>query len=481
MCAEQEHSKEHKQNQNATPQKKLAIIGAGISGLGCAYHLRNYPSLEVTIFEKENRLGGHSNTIDFQMPGSVEGSSYGIDTGFLVFNRRTYPRLVKLFEELQVPIAESEMTFSVSLPTGRTNKRALEWSGTNLNSVFAQRRNLLNRDFLGMLKDIVRFNKLAKNIAKSAAFETYIDNEQQTVLNFLNEHSFGIPFRNWYLLPMIGAIWSCPVTEMMHFPIKTLIHFCDNHGLLNIVDRPQWLTVKGGSREYVARLVSVLASKGVSINHDAVRSVSRSTTAINGTIQVTCESGQSLNFDEVVFACHSDQAMEILKNPCAEERQLLSSIPYQSNTAYVHTDESLLPANKRAWAAWNYSSNSLGGKSTDTASHVCVHYLLNKLQPLPNHLKNHSIIVSLNPHQIPKAELTHSIIHYSHPLFDAKAVKNQKQLPMIQGKNNTWYCGAWSGYGFHEDGLRSGELVAFDILESLSIGNLNKTFRPEPI
>ncbi len=463
------------------PKKRLAIIGAGISGLGCAYHLRNNPHVEITVFEKENRLGGHSNTIDFQIPGSKGGPSYGIDTGFLVFNRRTYPRLLKLFEELHVPIANSEMTFSVSLPTGSKNGRALEWSGTNLNSVFAQRRNLINADFLGMLKDIVRFNRLARTIVKNAVFDTYIDHQAQSVLHFLDEHAFGTPFRNWYLLPMIGAIWSCPVTEMMRFPIKTLIHFCDNHGLLNIVDRPQWLTVRGGSREYVTRLVATLKTAGVRINHDAVARVSRSTMAASGTIQIACQSGQLLGFDEVVFACHSDEALEILENPCAEERQLLSAIPYQSNTAYVHTDESLLPSNRRAWAAWNYSSNSLGGQDTDTASHVCVHYLLNKLQPLPSHLKNQSIIVSLNPHKIPKDALTHSVIEYSHPLFDSAAIHSQKQLPMIQGKNNTWYCGAWSGYGFHEDGLKSGELVALDIIESLSAEKLNKTFRPEPI
>ena len=462
-------------------KKQLAIIGAGISGLGCAYHLRKHPDIEITLFEKENRLGGHSNTIDFQMPGVSNEKSYGIDTGFLVFNRRTYPRLIKLFEELNVPIADSEMSFSVSLPTGRKNKRALEWAGTDLNSVFAQRRNLVNPQFLGMLRDIVRFNKLAKNIAKNASLDSYNDDKHQSVLDFLDEHSFGLPFRNWYLLPMIGAIWSCPVTEMMHFPINTLIHFCDNHGLLNIVDRPQWLTVNGGSREYVSRLVTELKSNGASIIHDPVCSVSRPKDSSQEKIKLTSQSGQVFEFDEVVFACHSDQTLEILEDASSEEQQILSAIPYQANTAYVHTDESLLPANKKAWAAWNYSSNSIGAAESDKSSHVCVHYLLNKLQPLPNHLKDHSIIVSLNPHKIPKAELTHSVIHYSHPLFDTAAIKNQKQLPMIQGQKNTWYCGAWSGYGFHEDGLRSGELVAADIIESLSAKKPNKLLSSEQI
>ena len=463
------------------PKKRLAIIGAGISGLGCAYHLRNQPNIEVTLFEKEQRLGGHSNTIDFSFPGIENQPSYGIDTGFLVFNRRTYPRLVRLFEELDVPIANSEMSFSVSLPTGRKNQRALEWAGTNLNSVFAQRRNLANPEFLGMLKDIARFNGLAKKIAKSTAFNAYSNDDHQSVLAFLDEHNFGNAFRNWYLLPMIGAIWSCPVTEMMQFPISTLIHFCDNHGLLNVIDRPQWLTVNGGSREYVSRLAATLKSKGVQINHDAVRSVTRSTEDHVASIQVGCESGKSHDFDEIVFACHSDQALAILADSSDDEQQLLSTIPYQMNKAYVHTDESLLPNNKRAWAAWNYSSNSIGGQGGDTASHVCVHYLLNKLQPLPKHLQDHSIIVSLNPHKIPKTELVHSVIEYSHPLFDGAAIKSQKQLPFIQGKNNTWYCGAWSGYGFHEDGLRSGELVAVDIIQSLSSQYTAPITRPQQV
>lgn len=460
-------------------KKQLAIIGAGISGLGCAYHLRNHPNLEITLFEKEQRLGGHSNTIDFTLPGGTS-PSYGIDTGFLVFNRRTYPRLIKLFAELEVPIANSDMSFSVSLPTGKKNKKPLEWAGTNLNTVFAQRGNLVNRDFLGMLKDITRFNKLAKKIAKSNGLNTYGNKGQQSVEEFLDHHSFGKPFQNWYLLPMIGAIWSCPVAEMMRFPIHTLIHFCDNHGLLNIIDRPQWLTVAGGSREYVTRLVSALKSKGVTINHEGVSSVNRTSSA-NGKIQLTTELGNSFEFDEVVFACHSDETIEILKDPSSEEKQILSSIPYQANTAYVHTDESLLPANKKAWAAWNYSSNALSDKGDDLASEVCVHYLINQLQPLPDYLKDHSIIVSLNPHQLPKPELTHSVINYAHPLFDMAAINSQEQLPLIQGKNNTWYCGAWTGYGFHEDGLKSGELVAMDIIESLSGEQENKTINSEKI
>jgi predicted NAD/FAD-binding protein len=454
-----------------TAKKRIAIIGSGISGLGCAYHLSQFSNIEITIFEKEQRLGGHSNTIDFS-PVNSQLKPYGIDTGFLVFNRRTYPRLIKLFEELDVPIAESEMSFSVSMPTQK-GKGHLEWAGTNLSTVFAQRTNIFNIDFWRMLKDILRFNKLAKNIVKSTDFDLFDADERQTVEGFLDEHHFNQNFRNWYLFPMIGAIWSCPVSEMMRFPIHTLIHFCANHGLLNIVDRPQWLTVKGGSREYVKRIMAVIHHHGGKVIHESVQSVVRNTEPSNAPIQIKCESGLFHEFDEVVFACHSDQALELLQNPTPEETELLSSIPYQKNVVYVHTDESLLPKNQRAWAAWNYASITVGDQGMDFSTHVCVHYLLNKLQPLPENLKDVPVIVSLNPHQLPESKLTHSKIEYSHPIFDAKAINAQKQLPMIQGIKNTWFCGAWTGYGFHEDGLRSGELVAEDIGETLFSPQLN--------
>lgn len=449
-------------------KKRIAIIGSGISGLGCAYQLRNQPNIELTIFEKDGRIGGHSNTIDFQLPGANNPASYGIDTGFLVFNKQTYPRLLRLLTELNVPIAKSEMSFSVSLQADQKNNMGLEWAGTNLNSIFAQRRNAIKLDFLGMLKDIARFNALAKKIVKESQFDTYLDQTHQSVQDFLDVNNFGLPFQNWYLLPMIGAIWSCPVSEMMQFPINTLIHFCNNHGLLNAVNRPQWLTIDGGSREYVSRLVAALTLKGAQVIHDEAVSVHRPSGG-SVKIQVACRSGKVMEFDDIVFACHSDQALNILDNPSAQERSILSAIPYQNNIAYVHTDANLLPKNKRAWAAWNYSSNSKNSSGSDTASHVCVHYLINKLQPLPAHLKDHPIIVSLNPHKSPKPDLVHSVIQYSHPLFDANAIKSQKQLPSIQGLHNTWFCGAWTGYGFHEDGLRSGELVAADIIEALRV------------
>lgn len=444
-------------------KKRVAVIGTGISGLGCAYQLSKTPNLEVTIFEKDSHIGGHSNTIDFSY--SISNSkAYGIDTGFLVFNRRTYPRLLRLFEELNVPIAKSEMSFSVSMPTHHGTQ--VEWAGTNLNTIFAQRKNLFKPSFWRMLGDIIRFNRLAKKLVHEANHDEFESEHQQSVAEFLDTHKLGDQFRYWYLFPMIGAIWSCPVSEMMRFPIHTLVHFCENHGLLNIINRPQWLTVQGGSREYVRRLLQAFTKNGGRLIHQGVKTVHR-TNHPNTLITIKTTQDETLEFDEVVFACHSDQALEILQAPSAEERELLSCIPYQKNMVYVHTDRSLLPSNPLTWAAWNYSTTQVGKDGKDLSAQVCVHYLINKLQPLPEDLKNTPVIVSLNPHKPPNPSLTQRQIEYHHPLFDSAAIAAQKRLPLIQGNLNTWFCGAWTGYGFHEDGLRSGELVAEDILERL--------------
>jgi len=444
-------------------KKRVAIIGTGISGLGCAYQLSKTPNLEVTIFEKDSHIGGHSNTIDFSYSNS-NSKTYGIDTGFLVFNRRTYPRLLRLFEELNVPIAKSEMSFSVSMPTHQNTQ--IEWAGTNLNTIFAQRKNLFKPSFWRMLGDIIRFNRLAKKLVHSPSHDEFQPEQQQSVAEFLDTHKLGDQFRYWYLFPMIGAIWSCPVSEMMRFPIHTLVHFCENHGLLNIINRPQWLTVQGGSREYVRRLLQAFTKNGGRLIHQGVKTVHRASYP-NTLITIKTNQDETFEFDEVVFACHSDQVIEILQAPSSEERELLSCVPYQKNVVYVHTDQSLLPSNPLTWAAWNYSTTQVGQDGKDLSAQVCVHYLINKLQPLPEDLKNTPVIVSLNPHKLPNPSLTQRQIEYHHPLFDSAAIAAQKRLPLIQGNLNTWFCGAWTGYGFHEDGLRSGELVAEDILERL--------------
>jgi predicted NAD/FAD-binding protein len=419
---------------------KIAIVGAGISGLGCAYALSKIPNLKITIYEGGSHIGGHSNTIDL----TLNGITQGVDTGFLVFNHRTYPRLVRLFNELEVPIEKSEMSFSASIP-GISDKN-IEWAGTNLNSLFAQRKNIFKLSFLRMIWDIVKFNKLCTRLAVNNG----LANLQLSVGEFIQQHGFSKEFRDWYFLPMIGAIWSCSVTQMLDFPIATMIRFCHNHGLIKIMDRPQWLTVKGGSRNYVERICSRLEKNGVEFIRRPVKSVSR----LNSKVQIGCNSN-TIEYDQVVFASHSDQTLNLLHEPSAAEKSILGAIKYQANRAVLHTDEKILPSNRNCWAAWNYSS-----KSTQTTHHVCVNYLINKLQPLPEEWKNHAVIVSLNPVIEPSPQKVCADIQYAHPIFDESAIAAQNNLPLIQGTNNTWFCGAWTGYGFHEDGLRSGELVA---------------------
>lgn len=428
---------------------KLAIVGAGISGLGCALQLSKVPGIEITLYEGGDHIGGHSNTVDLTLSTNQETLTHGVDTGFLVFNRKTYPRLLKLFAELDVPITESEMSFSVS--TEIKAHQYLEWAGTNLNTLFAQRANLIRPSFLRMVSDILRFNKLSTRLANSGQ----ADELSESVEEFLLKNRFSKEFRNWYFLPMIGAIWSCSVKQMLDFPIASMIRFCHNHGLLQVNDRPQWLTVKGGSREYVNRAVTQLKSRGVHIVNQAVQSISRN----DGKVQLVVNE-ISHQFDQVVLATHTDQALKLLSDPTINELRLLQSIAYQKNTAILHTDEKLLPKNKQCWAAWNYSTTR-----SNNDQFVSVSYLINKLQPLPKIWDKKPIIVSLNPLREPDPSHVHRVIEYHHPIFDSSAMTAQKNLPLIQGMNHTWFCGAWSGYGFHEDGLRSGQLVAQSIQE----------------
>jgi predicted NAD/FAD-binding protein len=448
-------------------KKKVAIIGAGISGLGCAYALRRHPDLDITILEGGNHIGGHSNTVDLSLKTPQGTITHGVDTGFLVFNRKTYPRLVRLFEEIQVPIAPSEMSFSVSIDaskqTGRTKK--IEWAGNDLNSFFGQRSNLLSLSFWRMAYDILRFNRLATELAEEqiTARLDYSEPDER-IKDFLDRNRFSTSFRENYFLPMIGAIWSCSVEQMLEFPIQTMVRFCHNHGLLQIQNRPQWLTVQGGSREYVKLLVAVLEKHQVKFLRESVSRVNASPTE-QSPVEVITASGSHW-FDEVVMACHSDQTLDLVHGIKQDARNILASIPYQKNRAILHTDTDFLPANKRCWAAWNYTAKS--GTTPTAQQHVSVNYLINRLQPLPKALQNTQVIVSLNPLTDPNPQLVHEEIHYSHPVFDMGAVRAQKELPLIQGNSSIWYCGAWTGFGFHEDGLRSGELVAKDLMESIA-------------
>jgi len=438
-------------------KKRIAIVGGGISGLSCAYALRNEANLEVVLFEKQARIGGHSHSISYTPKGSDK--SFWIDTGFLVFNERTYPRLIQFFDALKVPVAKSEMSFAVSIP--RKNKVPLEWAGDTINTLFAQRSNLFSWKFWGMVFDILRFNALCKKLAKASLTE---DIPEISVEDFLKKYRLGLPFRDWYLLPMVGAIWSCTTQEMMKFPIVTLAQFCENHGLLDIINRPQWFTVQGGSREYVRRVLDKLKEKEIPVLMDGIHYIARHANSVD----LHLNSGQIKTFDEVVLACHSDESLSIIQDPSIDEQSILGAIPYKKNIAYVHCDQTQLPREKKVWAAWNYASNTPVGQGLDDSSAVCVHYLINKLQPIPVDLMQHQVIVTLNPHTLPKQDTIFQTIEYSHPMFDTKAIAAQNLLPNIQGKNKIWYCGAWTGYGFHEDGFKSGELVASQIINNAS-------------
>jgi len=367
--------------------------------------------------------------------------------------------LTRLFEELQVPIALSEMTFSVSID------HSLEWSGDNINTLFGQRKNLLRPAFWRMVTDIVRFNRLATALATKhvSAGHSTDPKQLQSIASFLDEHGFSQSFREWYFLPMIGAIWSCPTQQMLEFPIETMVRFCHNHGLLQVNNRPQWLTVRGGSKEYVARLINAMHPERFKLIREAIKKVSVPDVQ-SPDKRIELISAQGIHyFDEVIMACHSDESLKLLHGIDEFDRSLLAAIPYQSNRAVLHRDASVLPQTKRCWAAWNYKTTY----ARNQIQSVSVDYLINKLQPLPAALHQEPIIVSLNPLVEPKPDLIFQEIAYSHPIFDAKAISAQKNLSLIQGKGGIWFCGAWTGYGFHEDGLRSGELVAADLVASL--------------
>ncbi len=446
-------------------KKRIAIIGAGISGLGCAYALRQHDEFEITLYEAGDHIGGHSNTVDFTC--DVHGSqiTHGVDTGFLVFNRKTYPRLVRLFEEIEAPIAPSEMSFSVSIDASSTSSssKKIEWAGNDINSFFGQRSNLISPSFWRMAYDISRFNRLATRLAHQQidAGHQYKEPDEK-IADFLKRHRFSQSFKENYFLPMIGAIWSCSVEQMLEFPIQTMVRFCHNHGLLQIQNRPQWLTIKGGSREYVKRIVAALEKHRVMFKRECVLRVNASRD--NEQVEVISQTGKAY-YDEVVMASHSDQTLDLVHGIDQQARNILAAIPYQKNRAILHTDIRFLPEAKRCWAAWNYTAKS--GDKPNAKQHVSVNYLINRLQPLPDSLKDTQIIVSLNPSEEPDPKLVHQEIHYSHPVFDMSAIQAQKELPLIQGTSSIWYCGAWTGFGFHEDGLRSGELVAEALIESV--------------
>ena len=424
-------------------RKRIAVIGSGISGLSAAYHLRK--QADVTLFEAGSSFGGHTHTVDVTLPSPQGMVTHGVDTGFLVFNERTYPGLIGLFAELQVQTSASDMSFSVQTPRA-SGQRAMEWSGSNLNTVFAQRSNLLSPTFLGMLRDVLRFNTLANALAERGEDHALM----QPLGEFLEAHKFGSAFRHWYLLPMLGCIWSCPTDQMLQFPVATMVRFCHNHGLIQVVNRPQWFTVTGGAKHYVEKLLR-------HIPHTHLQTPVKRIERNDSGARVFTETGSEV-FDAVVLACHADQALSLLAQPTPQEQALLGAIRYHPNKAVLHTDTSVMPKKKLAWAAWNYErATDLGLES----SRVCLHYWINRLQPLPF---SQDVVVSLNPVRAIDPSKVLGEYDYAHPVFDLGAIKAQSQLPSLQGQQNTWYAGAWMGYGFHEDGFKAGRDAALEIL-----------------
>ena len=423
---------------------KVAIVGSGISGLAAAHALRG--QAELTLLEAGDYFGGHTHTVDLTLDGPNGPVTHGVDTGFLVFNERTYPELIQLFAELDVATVPSDMSFSVQVPGGR-GAVPLEWSGSNLNTVFAQRSNLFKPQFWRLLRDVLRFNAIATDLAERGAEAQLM----QPLADFLQQHRLSAEFRDWYLLPMLGCIWSCPTDQMLQFPVATMVRFCHNHGLLQVTHRPQWWTVAGGARSYVQKIVAHITDKRLNCP------VQRITREAQG-VQVT-SGGQTERFDQVVLACHPDQTLDLLGDASAGEVAALGAIRYQPNHAVLHTDTSVLPSQRRAWAAWTYERAPV---PTDDAR-VCLHYLINRLQPLPF---KQAVVVSLNPVQAIDPAQVHGRFDYAHPVFDASAIRAQGLVPALQGQRNTYFCGAWTGYGFHEDGLKSGLDVAQRLLQA---------------
>ncbi|NQD36864.1 NAD(P)-binding protein [Permianibacter sp. IMCC34836] len=416
---------------------KLAIIGGGISGLYAAWRLA--PSHQVSVFEANNYVGGHTHTVDV----TVASGRYAVDTGFIVCNDRTYPLFLQFLEELQVGRKATDMSFSVSCA-----RSGLEYNGHNLNTLFAQRRNLLSPRFWKLLRDILRFNALAKAVLRDQAI-----NNEQTLAGFLQQHGFAGDVVSHYLAPMTAAIWSTPLREVSQFPLGFFLQFCDNHGLLNVSDRPQWYVIEGGSRRYVEALLQRLPATVQS--GTPVRWVRRH----SDSVELTFADDRREHFDQVIFACHSDEALQLLTDPSPEESQVLAAIPYQESEVVLHTDQRLLPKTPRAWAAWNYL---LGDEPTGSALPTLT-YNMNMLQGIQ---APETFCVTLNRSGAIAPEQVLGRYRYAHPQFSKAAVAAQLRHGEISGVRRSHYCGAYWGFGFHEDGVRSAARVVNQLQES---------------
>jgi predicted NAD/FAD-binding protein len=412
----------------ADGSSRVAVIGAGISGLSAAWLLRE--AAQVTLFEADHRPGGHADTQEV----APDGTPVAVDTGFIVYNTLNYPNLTGFFAALGVATRASDMSFGVSVADGW-----LEYGGGELHQLFAQRRNALRPAFWGMIRDILRFYREAPGLLEAGGEEPLGD--------WLARRGYGDAFVQHHILPMGAAIWSASVDGMRAFPARHFARFFHNHGLLRVTDRPQWRTVAGGSREYVRRAVAGL--DGAVRLSSPVRAVRREALGV----RMVLEGGETRHFDHVILACHADQARALLEAPTAAEAEALGAIGCSDNLAILHTDARLMPRRRGVWSAWNYLSNG----AADHGAQVSVTYWMNKLQGMQT---RRPLLVSLNPLRAPDAAQVLATRRYRHPQFDAAAMRAQARLPSLQGQGGVWFAGAWTGWGFHEDGIASAVRVA---------------------
>ena len=414
---------------------RIAVIGSGISGLGSAYLLNHHA--DIHLFECDHRLGGHSHTVE----ADFDGRKVPVDTGFIVFNPLNYPNLIALFDRLMVPWIDSDMSFAVSLRDGQC-----EYEGS-LGGLMAQPANLARPRYWSMLRDLTRFYRTGY----ACAFQ---GPETETLAGFIKRERYGSAFVEDHLLPMGAAIWSCSARTMMEYPVRSLLQFMENHKLLNFIDRPQWRTVKGGSREYVNRIANALGGpRGGRIHLNSRISGLRRE---QGGVMLSIEGEGDVWFDRVVMAAHADQSLALISDATRAERDILSSFRFQPNRAVLHSDPRLMPRRRAAWGSWNYiggegiGGEGIGGDGVDTS--LCLTYWMNRLQSIDD---CYPLFETLNPHREPDPALVHGSYSYMHPVFDDRAVAAQRRLAEIQGTDNLYFAGAWTGHGFHEDGLKS--------------------------
>jgi predicted NAD/FAD-binding protein len=415
-------------DQSRLAPRRIAVIGAGISGMGAAHLLADRN--RVTLFEAEPRLGGHART---RIAG--KRGDQPVDTGFIVFNRPNYPHLTALFARLEVPFTDSTMSFAASIDGGR-----IEYALHDADRVFAQRRNILRPAFLRMVRDVWHFNRSAVEMSRDPGM---------TIGGLLAALGTGPWFRDYYLKPFSGAIWSTPVERILDFPATAMVEFFRNHALLNHSGQHQWYTVQGGSIEYVRRLEAAMRAQGVDLRLGApVEAVRR---LPEGGAEVRARGNEWEAFDEVIFASHSDQALAMLADPSPEETRLLGAVGYQANDVVLHADTSVMPKRRKVWASWNYAEEA--GKSTDR---IDVTYWMNSLQPIP---MDDLMFVTLNSTRPIRQELIYDQVTLHHPVYDLAALDAQKRVAEMNGTRSTWFCGAWMRNGFHEDGLASAVAV----------------------